>query len=356
MKATKDIGNVIALEGRLIELEKEKPMPPTVPRLIYSDATPEALTNNLAKAWPSGGIVSSEGGIVFGAHGMNKETIMRNLATYNVLWDGGTYQSDRKTVDSFSLHGARLTIALQVQEVTLRSFFDRSQGLARGSGFLARFLMSYPESTQGYRPFITAPANWPHLAVFHRRITAILEKPSLIMPDGSLMPTVVPLSPEAKVLWIQHHDVIEKELRTGGLLQDVRDVASKVMDNAARLAGLFHVFDGDGAGTISVKHMQAACTIAIWHLHESQRFFREIALPVEMMNAERLDRWLLSVCKKENVSTIGRRRVQQSGPVRDSKVLDAALSELVDLNRVRVVMDGKRKDIQINPPLLAGSP
>ncbi|WP_143032874.1 DUF3987 domain-containing protein, partial [Nitrosomonas eutropha] len=56
--------------------------------LIYADATPEALANGLAKRWPSSGVVSAEAGIVFGSHGMGKDSVMRNLAMLNQLWDG----------------------------------------------------------------------------------------------------------------------------------------------------------------------------------------------------------------------------------------------------------------------------
>jgi len=124
-------------ESALRDLEHDKPEPPRVPRLIYGDATPEALKWNLAKGWPSGGVVSSEAGLVFGAHGMGKDSVMRNLATLNQLWDGVDIATERRTTESFTVRGARLTIALQVQEATLRSFFDRSGGLARGTGFLS---------------------------------------------------------------------------------------------------------------------------------------------------------------------------------------------------------------------------
>jgi hypothetical protein len=49
---------------------------------------------------------------------------MRNLALLNVLWDGGTHSVGRRTSESFTVRGARLTVALQVQETTLREFFS----------------------------------------------------------------------------------------------------------------------------------------------------------------------------------------------------------------------------------------
>jgi putative DNA primase/helicase len=41
-------------EAELLHLQQEKPEPPRVPRIIYADATPEALKYALAKQWPSG--------------------------------------------------------------------------------------------------------------------------------------------------------------------------------------------------------------------------------------------------------------------------------------------------------------
>ena len=266
-------------QAALCDLERNKPEPPSVPRLIYSDATPEALKWNLAKGWPSGGVVSSEAGLVLGAHGMGKESVMRNLATLNQLWDGKDIATERRTTESFTVRGARLTIALQVQEPALRSFFDRSSGLARGTGFLARFLVAWPESTQGYRLFSDPPDTWPALERFHQRITSILEQDVPINEDGALTPPVLPLAPDTKAAWVTFHDAIESELRSGGELYDVRDVASKTADNAARIAALFQIFEHGPGGAIGLEAFEGASRIAAWHLHEARRFYGELALP-----------------------------------------------------------------------------
>ncbi len=186
-------------EMALRDLEYHKPESLRIPRLIYGDATPEALKWNLAKSWPSGGVISSEAGLVFGAHGMGKDSVMRNLATLNQLWDGADIATERRTSESFTVRGARLTLALQVQEATLRSFFERSGGLARGSGFLARFLVAWPESTQGNRPFSDPPDSWPALAKFNQRIAAILYQDIPIDEDGVLSPPTLPLAVDTKV-------------------------------------------------------------------------------------------------------------------------------------------------------------
>ncbi|MET0107208.1 MAG: DUF3987 domain-containing protein [Sedimenticola sp.] len=343
-------------EEALRDLEHDKPEPPRVPKLTYGDSTPEALKWELAKIWPSGGVVSSEAGLVFGSHGMGKESIMRNLATLNQLWDGANIATERRTTESFTVRGARLTIALQIQEATLRSFFDRSSGLARGTGFLARFLLAWPESTQGQRPFTDPPESWPALARFNQRIAEILEQDVPIDEDGALSPAVLPLAADTKAAWVMLHDVIEGELRFGGELYDVRDVASKTADNAARIATLFQIFE-HGGGAVGLAAFEGASRIAAWHLHEARRFYGELALPEEQADAARLDSWLLNYCRREKTNIVPRREVQRNvtpGYLRQKTVLDFALIELEEACRVQLVQNGRRKEIHINPALLEG--
>ncbi len=342
------------LRADLSELEHEKPEPPRVPRLIYGDATPEALTWGLAMHWPSAGIVSSEAGSIFGSHGMGRESITRNLSTLNQLWDGVPLHFARRTSESYTVRGARLTVALQVQEPTLRDFLGRSGAQARGSGFLARFLVAWPESTQGQRPFAEAPASWPALAAFNRRIAAILAEPLAIDDDGVLTPPVVGFTAEARSDWIAFHNAVESELGEGGELQDVRDVASKTADNAARLAALFHAFGG-GAGTIGADAVVGATRIVAWHLNEARRFFGELALPSELADAARLDSWLIEQCRREQTQEVPRREAQRCGPIRDADRLSAALRVLAELDRAREGTDGKRRPIRVNPALLTGA-
>ena len=350
-KADKSTSNT---EIKLQELEHNKPEPPLAPKLLRGDETPENLAWVLAREWPSGGVISSEAGVVFGSHGMGKDSIMRNLALLNILWDGGELSIGRRTTESFTVRGARLTIALQIQEATLRSFFDRAGGLARGTGFLARFLVAWPDSTQGFRPFKKAPQNWPALTAFNQRITEILNTPVPINEDGILTPLLLNLDSKAHSAWVEFHDTIESQLKTGGELYDIRDVASKVADNTARLAALFKVFEDGMGGTVNSQCLQSASRIAAWHLNEARRFFGELAIGDEQKNAIMLNNWLLEYCHRENTETVPCRAVQQFGPnpIRKRDKLEAAIQELKDLDRLEQVSNGKRKLLHLNPKLL----
>lgn len=343
------------LEFSLRNLEDTKPEPPKVPRLIYADATPESLKWSLAKTWPCGGVVSSEAGIVFGAHGMRNESAMMNLATLNTLWDGAEIATERRASESFTVRGARLTMALQVQEATLRTFFDQSGTLARGSGFMARFLVAWPDSTQGSRAFKEAPASWPNLGAFTRRVEHLLNQPAPFDQDGVLSPPELTFSTEAKAAWVAFHDRIERDLPAGERLHDIRDVASKIADNAARLATLFHAFEDAPGGCVGPDSFNSAARIAEWHLNEARRFFGELALPVGLADAARLEAWLITRCKKGGVCEVPTKEVQQFGPngLREKAKIEAALLELEELGRAQRRQEGRRKFIALHPSLLS---
>jgi len=354
--AIKDAGKkgkpIDKLRNELIEMNQHKPEAPRIPTLILGDETPENLAWRLAKQWPSAGVLSSEAGVVFGSHGMGKDSAMRNLALLNVLWDGGTHSIGRRSSESFTVRGARLTMGLMIQEAALREYFSKSGRLARGTGFLARFLVAWPESTQGHRPFTEAPKTFPHLALFDQRIAEILNQPVSIDKNGALDPPTMQLDSEAKLAWIEYHDAIESELARGRELYDVRDVASKSADNATRVAALFQIFEHGMGDAIGLDSFERASRIAAWHLSEARRFFAELAIPAKLSDAARLDNWLVKHCRQERTYVIGRNDVLQYGPLRDKALLESAIRELAVLDRLRQVKDGNRMMIHINPALV----
>lgn len=351
-KEAKDGGDTKQLARELEKLQREEPVRPCLPRLLYSDITTEALTLSLAQTWSSGGLFSSEAGMVFGGHSMKADNIMSSLSVFNTLWDGTPFHSDRKTSESFKLYDARLTMALQIQEATMRSFMDNSRGLPRGMGFWARFLLARPQSTQGKRFYKESPGTWPSLAHFHDRIKTMLCATNML-PSRRPEFRELELSEQAKDVWVAFHDNTEHELGDGGKLYDVRDTASKITDNAARLAALFHLFEGKPGSIISREHMMSACQVVSWHLSEARRFFGEIALPEDLREAMKLERWLINSCQKKGAVIISTRDARQLGPARDGKTLTTALRILEEMGHVRVIRHGKRRDIYCHPDFLS---
>lgn len=344
-------------EQALKALATEVPEPVKVPRLMYADATPEALSHALATGWPSAAVMSAEAGAVFGAHGMGYETILRNLALLNVLWDGGEIAVDRRSKSSFRLRDRRLTFGVMVQPEALRGFIERAGALPRGSGFIARFLIAWPASTQGHRPYRAAPAAMPAVDRFNARIRTLLN--TLLRTDakGGLQPAVLDLSPAAHTVWVQAHDHIERQLCDGGRYAAIRDVAAKAAENIARVAALLHLLDHGPSAEIGATYVEAAVRIVAWHLDESLRLLADLDATAEMASAIRFDAWLRSEASRTGETCITAARIYQYGPgcVRDQKDLKQALALLEERGRVRVVIEGRRRFVVVNPALLDSS-
>jgi hypothetical protein len=132
-------------------------------------------------------------------------------------------------------------------------------------------------------------------------------------------------------------------------------VASKAADNAARLAALFHIHEYGPSGEISAAHIHAASRIVTWRLYEAQKFLSGLVLPPTVINAAKLDAWLLHHCGETGASNITTRHAQQYGPLRDKQRLDDAIAGLIDAGRVRLSSEGRQRLIDINPALMRGA-
>jgi len=341
------------LAEELREHHQQKPVAPRVPRLFYSDFTVEQLASQLSQRWPSAAVVSSEGGSLFGGPGTSSERATYTLARLNELWDGGTIRVDRRSVESFTLRGCRLSACVQVQPDVLREFVARTGRLARGSGFVARFLLLQPASTQGSRQYREPAASMPALAQYGAALVRLLDSTTVDPDNGQLQPARLDFSPEGKRAWVAAHDAIEAELSATGELVHVRDIGSKAAEQIARMAALFHVLDRDAAGDVDAQHVQAATEVVGWHLEEARRVLDALDTPERVRDAMRLSAWL--ALRTDDGQEVPRRDVQRLGPIREGDRLDAALDHLARAHHVREVTRGRQRIVEVNPELLGGA-
>jgi putative DNA primase/helicase len=248
-------------------------------------------------------------------------------------------------------------MTLQVQKDVFIDFMRKAGDLARGSGFLARFLVSNPVSTQGYRPYKEPDASMVQLDRFNARITQILTVPVVFDETGDGLELVtLKMTPAAKQVWISYYNVVEEQLRPDGELSMVKDVASKSADNAARIAALFHVFQHGVDGQISESDMAAACEVAAWHLGESRRLLTELQQSPELHDAAKLDVWLVDWCNDQRTNQVNQTDALKFGPhkLRKKSKLTPVLEELVDADRITLAKEGRSTVIIVNPKLLDG--
>jgi hypothetical protein len=342
-KKPDDLG---ALQERLSAHALTQPKELVPLRLRYENVNPASLAHSMAIGHPSAALWSDEGGNVTGSQGMDKDSVLGFMAGLNRLWDGGEIHHDRKQATSVHLEGRRLTASLMMQRAVVSDLMKRTNGLARGSGFLARYLISEPASTMGDRPY-KSPTEMQSLPAFHVRILELLRIKLPLDDQERLKPPVLKLSAEAFRLWRAYHDEVEAELRPFGAYKGIGDFAAKSADNAARIAGCLHVFSHGPSGVISADVMGHAVVVARWYLREALRVMDLLDEPQDWTDARSLDSWLATV------GTAPTRDVLHRGPgaLRNRLRRDAAIKVLEEMGRARVERDGKRSTLVRNPKL-----
>jgi hypothetical protein len=328
-KATGQKADIEALKANLATLEQIKPDGIIMPLLFYEDVNAETLAVTFAEGWPSASLWSDEGGLVIGANGMSDENLMKFVALLNRLWDGNSFDRLRLTTKSANIRGRRFTVSLMMQPIVMTRLLGACGGATRSMGFIARNLVQWPASTIGQRSYKEPPAAMPKTERLNSQLTALLaEELPMQGPKGALEPSVLTLSGAAKTTWASFFDSVEAELSRMGEFADIPDIGSKIAENAARLAGVFHVIEQGPAGDIEKKLMDGAIAVAIWHLNEARRVIDANQKPEDVADAELLLEWLIA----QEGKLIDPRAILQYGPVRlrDRRRRDAAIKVLAD--------------------------
>ncbi len=282
-------------EHDLLQLERQKPICPVQFQAAFSDVNQQTLAVMLGIGHPSAALLCNEAAIVIGGDGMRPENVLQFYGFINTIWDGATYRRNRLTTQSADIVGRRLTCSLMMQPSVLMELLNIKKGQSRGTGFLARSLFAQPTSTMGTR-YYQLPPDTAFMECFYSRIRELLEMPLPVEDERNmrLNPPVLRLTADSKNLWTAYYNQVESELGADGSFHDVADFAAKSADNAARLAGIFHVFEHGVEGEIGETTMRAALAIAGWHLDETKRVFGAMQMPELLRNAEVILQWLLA--------------------------------------------------------------
>jgi len=252
-------------------------------------------------------------------------------------------------------------MGLMLQPNLMQKFISQNDGLARGIGFLARFLFSHPETTMGTR-FYKEPGPMLGLADFHQRAMLLLQAPAATDELGRLITNHIRFDENAQSVWINFLNEVEEHLGGDGIYSGIRDVASKAPENAARIACCLHVFAMPNHNLIDRKTMADACALMRWYLNEAVRFGQSAEVTEELRNAELLEMWLMQKWKDAiragQIPQFTVNTIRQKGPnaLRGKKgLIDDALELLGDHGRVRVyAMPGsKSREVLIAPQVIA---
>lgn len=220
-----------------------EPAAPPLPDRTVSEPTFAGLTLLYVNGRPSLGIFSDEGGQFLGGHAMMSDSRQMTLAALNDLWQGNPIKRTREGDGAYTLWGRRLSVHLMVQPGVARAFMADPQ--TSDTGFLARFLITEPPSAMGTRLQAKVARDPLALAAFSARLRAILETDLPIdEKNGALMPRTLALSPEARDLLCDFADTIEVETAPTARLATLTGTASKVAEQACRIAGVLTPLGG----------------------------------------------------------------------------------------------------------------
>ena len=333
------------LEAELVAIRLGRPSEPMVPRLLVSDITSEALDLALSRS-PSVGLISDEGDVIF------KSGAIRNQGKLNQCWDGKQMHVDRKTSGSFTILRPRLTVSIMAQPALVQRFAEKDNQRARQIGMLARFFVCFPESTQGYRVSYGEPPKPKYLPIFNDKTFEILNRTEPDEKTREKVP-VVKLSPQALDAWQLFCNQVEVDLQHGQLLCDVKDSASKIGENAVRLAGLMHYFEGY-EGDINFDTFNRARIICAWYLIEFKMLFgTKLEVPQNVLDAQLLEKHFLShqFVLTPNGFIVEKNILRQTGPnqLRDKYRLDAALNVLNMQGKINYWKHNKTQMIGLSP-------
>lgn len=321
------------------------PEPPLSPLLLLSEPTLEGLQKLYQTGRPSLGLFNDDAGDFLGGHAMNRDNRTKSAAGFSRLWDCGEFSRVRSGDGAAKFYGRRLALHVMMQPVIAERVL--SDDVLTGQGFLARCLLSWPQSTIGSRRYVEADLSAdPAIGGYWERMRALLrmQPPLRAGTRNELEPRTLALDAEAKRRWIETADAIESG--TTGEYADVKAWASKAGAQVLRIAGVLTLVENGEAETITAGTIERAARLAQYHLAEAARIVGTARVPIHLRNAELLLEW----CRRSGRSQLYSADALRNGPaaIRDADTFRTAAGTLASHGWAEPIeggaeMDGKRR-------------
>lgn len=333
---------------------------PTNPQTLFKDATLEPIISAFIRQdIAHGAWVSDEAGQIFGGHTLQGDNRSSALSALTKLWDNGTAERTRSRSnqnESGIAYDVRLTINTLGQKAILETVLN--DDVYREQGFLPRFLFSAPASLAGTRIYKDLNA-WKanpytdgRLIRYWERCTDLLDLPLFAPVDHNHQRPVIPLSPDAETMLLTFYNMVESEMSKGGRFVHLKAFATRACGNAVRVATVLTFFEGKEA--VTPELMQSGIKMAEYSLSEWERYSGFVERDKMIIEADKLENWLLSYCRDNHQTSVPRADIlQRVTPVnmRKAKVLDNVLKILMDNNHVKEIKVNNKGHIELNPLL-----
>lgn len=331
-KAIKKGQDPTELTRQLEEIYCRMPTQPAPRKILYDDTTPAGFKFELRHKFSSVGFFSAEAKAVESA-GMQDQ-----LSLQNKLWGGETIHITRRASESYDIINARVTTSLMFQPGNHNKKLNKHDSEARIGGYFSRGLVTHPVSTIGSRIQVLPISPSERLSRFNSRITEILQQDLAAIEANTHERKVLKFSCNAQQRWLSAYNTVELSLGAGGYLSDIKDCGSKFAENVARMAALFHRFEGYQGDEISLETLDRAGTICEWYLGEFKRLFSPPPppplLPQDQIDAMVLEKYLLDYFIKTRFTWVERSKLLRcsTNSIRPVARLEPAIRNLMYRN------------------------
>ncbi|WP_351189850.1 YfjI family protein [Shewanella sp. TB4-MNA-CIBAN-0142] len=325
---------------KLLEHHSHQPIKPVRSMLTFEDSTPEALFSDLSQNIPNAFLGSSEGGILLNSR------VMSQSASLNSIWSGDEITVNRKSEPSYTIENARLTVSIMTQSSALDRFLKKTKDDVRGNGFLSRFLVCFPPSNCGGRQTHGIVFTDEAVKAFNDRLNQLLEESAAL--EDYTSKRVVEFSDEAKSIWFDVYNDIESKMAPNGIYYPVKDHASKLCENIARLAALLQSFDRSSDDDITVETLIAAINLMGYFSSHFMAVFN--APPKYIIDEQNLLYWFANY-RARGVRYLKRNKILQCGPIgtRNKKDLDTTLANMQANNQIQEIIISNARIIDLFP-------
>lgn len=311
--------------------------------LNVNDATPEALAMEMYRQGGKIGIIDDEGCIFDILSGIYSSGPV-NINIFLKAYDAENYTVLRRTKESIELKKPLLTMGLMVQPEHFADAMNNRQ--FSGRGFIYRFLFSFPESRAGYLK-MNSPSIPPQL----RKQYGDLINRLLRMPLPPEIP-VIQCDKEAGLLFSDYFEHLQKEIRNGGIFEDMSEWALKQFGKALRIAGILHLCEHEPAERLTGQTAMNAIGIATWsESHAFNALSDSASEPTEIKNAK----YILKKLKKSEKDILSKHELLRLCQTLRAYEFDAPLEILEDMSCIKIetIRNGERgkpkERIKINP-------
>lgn len=316
------------------------------PNIVIGTGSVEGIGRGFSEGHPSQALFNDEGGAFLGGHSLKKENKMAGLAALSKFWDGNGYphrvRGQGPSSEIVVTLDCRLTTQLLGQRVAVMPLIE--DGMARGQGLLARFLVHEPKSTIGTR-FMTfeewqSTANTVAIEKFADDVEHLLGKSCPRSEEGDVPRPRLNLSDDASRLLYGYAMDVERELAPLGNFAGFGDVVNKVHEQAARIAGTLAVFREEDE--VAEATMADAVEIAEYFLSEVIRLMSVAPQEQSINDAVTIANWLHGrggICSINDFSQRGPKAFRKKADRED------AIELLKDAGWLRVV----NRNFELNP-------